>query len=58
MSTELERLERTLLALFEDGFDDNQVVVTRQMPLSNLTQITDEECAIIGAWFERGASTD
>lgn len=36
----------------------NQVVVTRQMPLSNLTEITDEERAIIGAWFERGASTD
>lgn len=36
----------------------NQVVVTRQMPLSNLTGITDEERLIIGAWFERGASSD
>ncbi|HHH26890.1 MAG TPA: hypothetical protein ENK57_00860 [Polyangiaceae bacterium] len=34
----------------------NQVVVTRQMPLSNLTGITDEERAIIGAWFTRGAA--
>jgi len=33
----------------------NQVVVTQQMPLSNLTGITDEERAIIGAWFRRGA---
>ena len=34
----------------------NQVVVTRQMPLGNLTGITDEERAIVGAWFQRGAS--
>ncbi|MGE0784176.1 MAG: urate hydroxylase PuuD [Sandaracinaceae bacterium] len=36
----------------------NQVVVSRQMPLSNLTGITDEERAIIGAWYARGASDD
>ncbi|MEC7522706.1 MAG: urate hydroxylase PuuD [Myxococcota bacterium] len=35
-----------------------QVVVTRQMPLSNLTGITDEERAIIGAWYRRGAQRD
>ncbi len=34
----------------------NQVVVTQQMPLSNLTGITDEERAIVGAWFRRGAA--
>ncbi|MCZ7685305.1 MAG: urate hydroxylase PuuD [Sandaracinaceae bacterium] len=35
-----------------------QVVVTQQMPLSNLTNMTDEERAIIGAWYRRGASLD
>lgn len=35
-----------------------QVVVTRQMPLSNMTDITEEERAIIGAWVNRGASAD
>ncbi|MEZ4337678.1 MAG: urate hydroxylase PuuD, partial [Sandaracinaceae bacterium] len=34
----------------------NQVVVTQQMPLSNLTGITEEERAIIGAWYRRGAA--
>ncbi|MCB9596540.1 MAG: urate hydroxylase PuuD [Sandaracinaceae bacterium] len=34
----------------------NQAVVTQQMPLSNLTGITDEERAIIGAWYRRGAA--
>ena len=35
-----------------------QVVVTRQMPLANMTEITEEERLILGAWFTRGASTD
>lgn len=34
----------------------NQVVLTQQMPLSNLTGMTDEERAILGAWYARGAS--
>jgi len=34
----------------------HQVVVTEQMPLSNLTEITDEERQIIGAWYRRGAA--
>ena len=29
-----------------------QVVVTKIMPLSNATQITDDERALIGRWFE------
>jgi uncharacterized membrane protein len=37
---------------------NTQVVVTQQMPLSNLTGITEEERAIIGAWYERGAPID
>lgn len=37
---------------------NTQVVVTQQMPLSNLTSMTDEERAIVGAWFRRGASLD
>lgn len=32
-----------------------QVVVTQQMPLSNLTGMTEEERAIIAAWYQRGA---
>ncbi len=36
----------------------NQVVVNQTMPLSNLTGITDEERAIVGAWFTRGASAE
>lgn len=34
---------------------NTQVVVTKQMPLSNLTGITDEEREAIGAWFYQGA---
>ncbi|HJL15785.1 MAG TPA: urate hydroxylase PuuD [Sandaracinaceae bacterium LLY-WYZ-13_1] len=37
---------------------NTQVVVTQQMPLSNLTGITDEERAIIGAWYQQGAPID
>jgi uncharacterized membrane protein len=32
-----------------------QVVVTKAMPLGNMTNITDEERAVIGKWFEAGA---
>jgi uncharacterized membrane protein len=34
-----------------------QVVVTRIMPLSNITQMTDYERAVIAAWVTGGAST-
>jgi len=34
-----------------------QVVVTRIMPLGNVTQITDQERAVIAAWIRAGAST-
>lgn len=34
---------------------NTQVVVTEQMPLSNLTEMTDEERAILGAWYQQGA---
>ncbi len=33
----------------------NQAVLTQQMPLSNLTGMTDEERAILGAWYQRGS---
>ena len=33
-----------------------QVVVTRQMPMNNATGITDDERALIGRWFEAGAT--
>ena len=32
-----------------------QVVVTKAMPLGNMTKITDEERALIAKWFEAGA---
>ncbi|MFT5043446.1 MAG: putative membrane protein [Porticoccaceae bacterium] len=32
-----------------------QVVVTKAMPIGNLTQITDEERALIDQWFQTGA---
>ncbi len=32
-----------------------QVVVTRQMPMNNATQITEAERALIGEWFKAGA---
>jgi uncharacterized membrane protein len=34
-----------------------QVVVTRIMPLGNVTKITDEERAVIAAWVRAGAPT-
>jgi uncharacterized membrane protein len=36
---------------------NTQVVVTKQMPLGNMTGITDEERDAIGAWFFQGART-
>jgi len=32
-----------------------QVVVTRIMPLGNVTQITEEERAVIAAWVQAGS---
>lgn len=37
---------------------NTMVVVTQQMPLSNLTQMTDEERSIIAAWYQEGATTE
>lgn len=34
-----------------------QAVVTKIMPMNNATGITDAEQALIGRWFEAGAST-
>ena len=34
-----------------------QVVVTRIMPLGNVTQVTDQERAVIAAWVKAGAKT-
>jgi uncharacterized membrane protein len=34
-----------------------QVVVSRQMPLGNVTQMTDQERAVIAAWVAAGATT-
>ena len=33
-----------------------QVVVTKAMPIGNLTQITDEERSLIDQWFQSGAN--
>lgn len=35
-----------------------QVSVTRQMPMNNATQITEEERALIKRWYEAGASVE
>jgi uncharacterized membrane protein len=35
-----------------------QAVVTRQMPLNNATQITEDERQLIGRWFQSGAKID
>jgi uncharacterized membrane protein len=32
-----------------------RAVQTRDMPLANMTHMTDDERALIGAWFEAGA---
>jgi uncharacterized membrane protein len=33
-----------------------QVVVSKIMPMNNSTQITEDERALIGRWFETGAA--
>jgi uncharacterized membrane protein len=33
-----------------------QVVVTRMMPLGNITQMTDQERAVVRAWIIAGAA--
>ena len=35
-----------------------QAVVTRQMPLNNATQITEDERQLIGRWFKEGAKVE
>jgi len=35
-----------------------QAVVQKAMPLGNLTNITDDERAVLGKWFEQGAKGD
>ncbi len=35
-----------------------RTVVTRDMPLGNMTQMTAEERALLGAWFSQGAEVD
>jgi uncharacterized membrane protein len=35
-----------------------QAVVTRQMPLNNATQITEDERQLIGRWYQAGAKVD
>jgi len=35
-----------------------QVAVTRQMPMNNATNISEEERGLIKRWFESGASVD
>jgi uncharacterized membrane protein len=35
-----------------------QAVVQKAMPLGNMTNITDEERALLGKWFEQGAKSE
>jgi len=37
---------------------NQQVVVSKAMPIGNLTQMTDEERAILAAWYAQGAKTE
>ncbi len=37
---------------------NQQTVVAKAMPPGNLTQLTDDERALIGAWFSQGAKTN
>lgn len=34
-----------------------QAVQQKAMPIGNITNITDEERAVLGAWYEAGAKT-
>jgi uncharacterized membrane protein len=45
-----EDVKRNAQAIF------HQVTVTRLMPMNNATQITEDERALIGRWFEGGAA--
>ena len=45
-----EDVKRNAQAIF------HQVTVTRLMPMNNSTQITEDERALIGRWFETGAA--
>ena len=45
-----EDVKRNAQAIF------HQVTVTRLMPINNSTQITEDERALIGRWFETGAA--
>ncbi len=47
-----EALKQHALAVYQ------QVVMTRIMPMNNATGITDAERALIGQWFNGGASTE
>ncbi len=46
-----EEVKRHAQAIYQ------QVVVSKIMPMNNATQITDDERALIGRWFESGANT-
>jgi uncharacterized membrane protein len=46
-----EELKRHAAAIYQ------QVVVQKAMPMSNLTQMSDQERAIIAVWFKSGAPT-
>ncbi len=46
-----EEVKRHAQAIYQ------QAVVSKIMPMNNATQITDDERALIGRWFESGANT-
>jgi uncharacterized membrane protein len=47
-----ENIKQHALAIYQ------QVVVTKQMPMNNSTQITDAERALVADWFKAGAKVD
>jgi uncharacterized membrane protein len=51
------RLDSTALVEQHAQAIYQQAVVQKLMPMNNATQMTDEERALIGRWYQAGAAT-
>ena len=51
------RLDSTALVKQHAQAIYQQAVVQKLMPMNNATQMTDEERALIGRWYQAGAAT-
>jgi len=52
------RLDTPQALLEQAASIHTQAVVTRQMPLNNATQITEQERSVLARWFAAGAPRD